>query len=67
MGCSLTVHPAANGYLVVTLGKLKAASNFSLKPGSHGVSQCLSCLAAPKKLFLKLDRHRVDRRCQGYG
>ena len=25
--CSLTVHPSANGYLVATLGKLKAAKN----------------------------------------
>ena len=25
VGCSLTVHPTANGYLVATLGKLKAA------------------------------------------
>ena len=36
LGCSLTVHPAANGYLVATLGKLKAAR----KGTGHPTSLC---------------------------
>ena len=35
-GCSLTVHPAAHGYLVATLGKLKAAR----KGTGHPTSLC---------------------------
>ena len=35
LGRSLIVHPAANGYLVATLGKLKAA-----RKGSHSTSLC---------------------------
>ena len=34
--CSLTVHPAVNGYLVVTLGKLKVAR----KGTGHPTSLC---------------------------
>ena len=36
LGCSLTVYPAANGYLVATLGKLKAAR----KGTGHPTSLC---------------------------
>ena len=36
LGCSLTVHPAANGYLVATLGKLRAAR----KGTGHPTSLC---------------------------
>ena len=36
LGCSLTVHPAANGYLMETLGKLKAAR----KGTGHPTSLC---------------------------
>ena len=36
LGCSPTVHPAASGYLVATLGKLKAAR----KGTSHPTSLC---------------------------
>ena len=34
LGCSLTVHPEANGYLVATLGKLKAARKGTGHPAS---------------------------------
>ena len=36
LGCALTVHTAANGYLVATLGKLKAAR----KGTGHPTSLC---------------------------
>ena len=34
LGCSPTVHPAANGYLVATLGKLKVAREETGHPTS---------------------------------
>ena len=34
LGCSLTVHPAANGYLAATLGRLRAAKKGICHPTS---------------------------------